>query len=688
MSALEQIRKRPGLIISILGLALVLFIFTAISNPEKLFSDPTTIAKVDGHKIDRDAFMRRCDELRENYKRQGYQDVDNALIQEQAMQSLIDEALMENELQHLGITVSGEELTEAMMGQNIPMIVQQLYYQRQQQGLPSGRDLYEIAYNPTQYGLDAEAAAQYKQAWMDLEKQVAEMLKQQKFANLIYGTIAVNNLDARAQYEDNNTTSKVKYTKVDLSSVPDTDVEVSDADLKKQYDADKSMYRLNDDTSLLSYIMTEVTPSEEDRLEATRAVEDALAALRANEGIEGLGNNFVVNRYNNAIENIPSAIGDKIATLAQDTVMQISFYDNVYTLAKYLGQSTAVDKVKFDVIGIAEGQNVDSIMARLNAGATIESLGDSIVLQKQLDQEISLLGNGSQFAPVFAGRATGVYFNAPDYTGSPNMVLRLVSQEAPVATYNVAEITYHLEPSSATINDAQARLRSYVAKNDNAQAFTDNATAAGYDVMTARVTKNSRSVNNIPETGALAKWAVETKKGKVSDVMSDNGKTMFIAGTVTNKYDKGFAPMTDPLVDAQVRAKVLRAKKAEKLLAEYQGKGNSVETYATAMKAKVDTTDITFGQNYARGFMAGDGKLLAIVDRAPEAKVQGPAATDYTVVVFEVMGREKSGREFDATNDGTYFQQTLGAQPLLRNFQAIMRHDAKIDNKIQKFFND
>lgn len=50
MSALEEIRKRPGLIISILGLALVLFIFTAISNPEKLFSDPTTIAKVNGKK--------------------------------------------------------------------------------------------------------------------------------------------------------------------------------------------------------------------------------------------------------------------------------------------------------------------------------------------------------------------------------------------------------------------------------------------------------------------------------------------------------------------------------------------------------------------------------------------------------------------------------------------------------------
>ena len=103
MSALEQIRKRPALIISILGLALLLFIFTAISNPEKLFSDPSTIAKVDGKKIDYADFQQRVDQLRSQYEAQGYKNIDNAMLQEQAMQSLIDEQLMNAEMEKLGI---------------------------------------------------------------------------------------------------------------------------------------------------------------------------------------------------------------------------------------------------------------------------------------------------------------------------------------------------------------------------------------------------------------------------------------------------------------------------------------------------------------------------------------------------------------------------------------------------------
>ena len=47
MSALEHIRKRPALVISILGLALVLFIITAVSdNIFSFFGDRDTAVKV------------------------------------------------------------------------------------------------------------------------------------------------------------------------------------------------------------------------------------------------------------------------------------------------------------------------------------------------------------------------------------------------------------------------------------------------------------------------------------------------------------------------------------------------------------------------------------------------------------------------------------------------------------------
>lgn len=690
MSALEQIRKRPGLIISILGLALVLFIFTAISNPEKLFSDPSTIAKVNGQKIDHSDFQKRQEDLRRQYESRGLKNIDNAMLQEQAMQSLIEESLMNAELENVGITVTGEELGKAMLGDNIPMAVQQLYWQRQQAGLYSGRQLHDLATNPAQYQLDAETAAQFKQEWIELEKTVAEMLKQQKFQTLVLGALPVNDLDAMAQYEDNNNSTEIRYAKVDVSSISDSEIEVSDADIKAQYDQDKALYRLDDDTYVLSYIVAEVTPSDEDRLEATQAVENALMDLRTMPGTDAVaGNNkFVVNRHNTAAKYLPANLSDKLESLAQDSVQQISFYDNKYTLAKFLGTDMVTDSITFDLVALSETANADSIIELLNNGTPISALPEGTVAQSQDAQRASMLDGNAQIALIFGSAQEGPYFTAPDFTGSNHILFRLAKKDAPVVAYNIAEITYQLEPSTATINDIQSKLRAYVSNNADAKAFVDNAVAAGYTALPASVTESSLSVAGVPDTRSLAKWAVNAKKGQVSEVYGDDDKTIFFAGALTNKYDKGFTPLSDPQVEAQTRSKVVRGKKAEKLLANYQGKRSSVDSYAQAMNAKVDTATVTFGQNYARGFMPGDGKLIAIATEAKPGVVTGPAATDYSVVVLEVINENAPAREFDAINDASYFQQTMGTQVLLRNFSQILRANADIDNKIQKFFQD
>lgn len=691
MSALEQIRKRPGLIISILGLALVLFILTAVNNPEKIFSDPTTIAKVDGQKIDYTEFQKRQEDIRRQYEMRGYKNIDNAMIQEQAIQSLIEESLMNKELEAVGITVTGEELSKAMLGENIPMAVQQLYWQRQQQGLYSGRDLHELAFNSAQYQLDAETAAQFKEQWIELEQAVIEMLKQQKYQNLVLGLLVANDLDAKAQYEENNSSTEIRYAKVDVSTISDSDVEVSDADLKAQYEKDKALYTLDEDTYLLNYIVADVTPSDEDRLEATQAVENALIGLRSSTGVDTLsGNNkFVINRLNTAAKYLPSNISDKIESLAQDTVQQISFYDNKYTLAKYLGSSHVTDSITFDMIALADNADADSIMTLLNAGTALTDLPEGTVLQSQLDQRASLLNGNTQIAMLFGNANVNEYFNAVDFTQNPNFIFRLVKKDEPVVAYNVAEITYQLEPSTATINEIQSRLRAYVTNNSDATSFVDNAISSNYTALPATVTKNSLSVAGVPDTRSLAKWAAnKAKKGQVSEVYSDDNRTVFFAGALTNVYEKGFTPLSDSQVSAQTRTKVARAKKAAKLIETYAGKGTSVDTYADAMGVKVDTTIVTFGQNYARGFMPGDGKLIALTSEAVAGQVNGPEATDYSVVVFEVIGKNEPTREFDAVNDASYFQQSQGAQPLLRNWSAIIRAGAKVDNKVQKFFQD
>ena len=89
MSTLEQIRQRPILIISILGLALLLFILTAVDRPGELFTDNHTVAKVDGEKIDYMEFQKRVEQQQEQLQGRGYTNVDAAQVQEYVLQQRV-----------------------------------------------------------------------------------------------------------------------------------------------------------------------------------------------------------------------------------------------------------------------------------------------------------------------------------------------------------------------------------------------------------------------------------------------------------------------------------------------------------------------------------------------------------------------------------------------------------------------
>ena len=162
MSTLEQIRQRPILIISILGVALLLFILTAIDRPGELFTDNHTVAKVDGEKIDYMEFQKRVEQQQEQMQQRGYNNVDAAQVQEYVLQQMLSEALMKKEYQRLGLIVTDNELSKAMLGETPHPYVSQMV---RSMGLPSAQKLYDAANNPTNRGIDPQQAPQIHQAW-------------------------------------------------------------------------------------------------------------------------------------------------------------------------------------------------------------------------------------------------------------------------------------------------------------------------------------------------------------------------------------------------------------------------------------------------------------------------------------------------------------------------------------------
>lgn len=687
MSTLEQIRQRPILIITILGVALLLFILTAVDRPGELFTDNHTVAKVDGEKIDYMEFQKRVERQQEQMQQRGYNNVDAAQVQEYVLQQMISETLMQKEYNRLGLTVTDNELSQAMLGDTPHPYVSQMV---QSMGIPSAQMLYDVAYNPTKSGIDPQQAGQFQQAWNALEKDTEQMLLQQKFMSQFMGTLVANKLDAKAIFDDNATTSTIAYARKELSSLADDDFKVTDDEINALYKEERNRYRISEDQHAVSYIAVDITPSNEDLAAAQKEVEDAIVGLRLNEGTDAVSGNsrFYVNRVSAPLSTLAPALKKVAPGMAKDSTMVVSFIDNQYTIAKMLGTTTSIDSVLVDLAFIDESVDADSIISRLNTGAKAVELG-SALSQSQDSIWVSLLDPSlGALKDELAEAATGSYFAPVNNNGQKGMTIRVRSRKAPVTVYDIAEITYDVTPSNTTIQKLNSDLRCYITANSTADKFISEATKAGYSALNAVVTPSSLSVNGLPESRGAAKWALGAKKGAVSGVFNDDRDSRLLAVAVTDIYDGKFVPATNEQVRNYLTNKIRNQKKADKLIADYKGKANDVAGYAAAMQVKADTTQVTFGQPFVRNFPMFESALQANVAVAKKGQLVGPVALNNSVVVFAVTDINNQGREFDFENDAMVFNQREGAASFQRSLPDVILGNNKIENRIQNFYSD
>ncbi len=195
MATLEKIRSKSVLLVSIIFVALFLFIITIIDNPLSLFIDQTSVANVKGEKIDYEKYNERANLVRE----QNPQATD---ADEQALNSLVTEALYKQEFNKLGLVVTDSELNALMTGDNAPYPVLAQFYQ---QFGASPADVLNALSNPDAAGLQPEQVAQISKAYSTFEQNLQDQLLTQKLINLLQGTINANKLDARAAYDLGNT---------------------------------------------------------------------------------------------------------------------------------------------------------------------------------------------------------------------------------------------------------------------------------------------------------------------------------------------------------------------------------------------------------------------------------------------------------------------------------------------------
>ncbi len=690
MATLEKIRSKSVLLLVIIGVGLLAFILgDFFTSGRTLFGSGTTVAKVDGKSIEIHDFQNRVQQASQQIQQSG-QKVDGAVLQQQVLSQMVQETLFNNEAERLGLTVTDAELTDALVGsgsQYVDMFVQQQY------GLSSAAQLLDVVNNPSKYNLDAATAAQFQTLWKSLENQMAQSLLQQKFTNLFVGTLQANDLDAKALYTESANNKNVAFVSKSYASLADDDYPVTDEDIRAEWAKHKELYRITEPTRAISYIAVPIAPSQEDLLAAEQKVEDALVALRSQAATDGITemSDFIVDRQNTPGNRISNrAVKAFTDTAAVGEAAVVSHIGNSYTLAKLIGRSVDVDSVNIDVAMIPGTRaQIDSIVDGLNNGsiafATLAAQGN------QANEAMWVTLTDAQFSELRAplGTATSGRYFTPDTAATIQnaRIFRVNERKAPVQVYDLAVATFTAEPSRATVNSIDSELRTYIAQNPTATAFSENAAAAGYTTVPMLVTASTPLIGNYEDTREAIVWALDAKKGEVSPVYGDETSGQFIAVALDNTYND-YIPATAPQIEPALRAQALASKKGSALMAQTAGKANDLAGYAALLGAEIDTTTVAFSQNNIARIGIRESGVAGAVANAQPGTLVGPVEGNNALVVLYVFGNDPMGRPFNLAESAGNFVRQRGGSALSQMIPAILMGNKKVDNRLSTFYRD
>ena len=166
MATLEKIRQRKKILAIVIGAALLAFIIEVGIEAIGRSGGNSAAAKVGNEKIDIMAFQRRVEQEAAD-DQQNNQQVDAALRQQQVLDEMINEKLLEQEYDKLGLFVSDEEISQLMIGKNpAPAVVQFA----QQVGAQTPAELYDFIMNPGKQGIQDSQVAELRNQWNKLQE--------------------------------------------------------------------------------------------------------------------------------------------------------------------------------------------------------------------------------------------------------------------------------------------------------------------------------------------------------------------------------------------------------------------------------------------------------------------------------------------------------------------------------------
>ena len=259
MAIIGKIREKSGLLVGIVGLALLAFV---LGDYQSMFGKSEGIygiGLVKGEKVNAEVYSQLSARVQDADRNQAANDQKEfgekeiADANDKAWKFMVDSTLLNIEYQSLGINVTDKEFNAYLFATDGFNPIQNLaqYFTDSLTGAVSEKSTIagrqKLQAEITKLKASKEPGA--KKQWEDFKKGITDQRKQEKYNDLIEQGVYVTSLEARNEYESKNVKKNISFVQRAYSEISDTELKVKESEIKAFYEAHKSEAKYKNRTS-------------------------------------------------------------------------------------------------------------------------------------------------------------------------------------------------------------------------------------------------------------------------------------------------------------------------------------------------------------------------------------------------------------------------------------------------------
>ena len=708
MATLQKIRNRAGLLIGVIGVALLAFILgdllTSGNTFFRKYQDKAFV--VDGDIVSTQQYFDRVTEWEDFQKMiSGENSLDeNAIsqIRDIVYQQMVKERLLDLQAAKLGLTVSKEEINDLVHGDVISPLLQQLpLFVNPETGMFDRGALVNFiaTINTDESTLPAEQVGmvrQYKTIWLFLENLIKYQRLEEKYGALLSAAVMPNDVEAKTAFEQSQQDADFMYAVQNYYTIPDSVANVTDADIKRFYTENQHLFKTDVPMAKITYFAKDIVPSDEDFAEVEAQTAEVHEKLLTTQNVASVVSDYSDRPYRDVYVSSNLLSPDERLFVQSAEVSDVfgPFRDgDSFKLFKYMGKTVAPDSARIRMIGIPESLSndslvtafIDSLHTEIKGGANFADVANELNPQSNGGEigwvrEIDLAQAGPDFAQTVFAASTGSVTKLK--MPGQQALIYVEEKTAPVSKYKLAVVNMPVIVGDKTQNNIDNELNQFVSEPDVKTNFTEKAREQGYSVVPAfTVSATDHLLGQIPSSRQVLNWAFNEKEGAVKKF--DLSKSRIIA-RVDKLIPSGVAPLSE--VSDFIKSQLLRDKKAERIIEQLESKNlSSLNDYAEAMSSDVDSVRFVDFNTANITNLGNEPVLNAYAAYGSLNTVLGPLKGNAGVYVMNIINREQSQEEYNAEQQKTQLQSNTMYRLQTQAIEVLKDKMAVVDNRY-KFY--